>query len=45
MNTIVGGKLAFMGVGGSGTGKPADGFIVDDPFRGAEDAESSIYRD
>ena len=43
--TEEGGKLAFVGVGGSGTGKPADGFIVDDPFRGAEDADSQAYRD
>lgn len=43
--TKEGGKLAFVGVGGSGTGKPADGFVVDDPFRGSEDAESQTYRD
>lgn len=43
--TAEGGKLAFVGVGGSGTGKPADGFVVDDPYRGSEDAESQSYRD
>jgi predicted phage terminase large subunit-like protein len=45
MMTDVGGKLAFVGVGGSGTGKPADLFVVDDPFRNDEDAQSQIYRD
>lgn len=40
-----GGKLAFVGVGGSGTGKPADVFIVDDPIRNDEDAQSAAYRD
>lgn len=43
--TKEGGKNAFVGVGGSGTGKPADGFIVDDPFRSADDADSQAYRD
>jgi len=40
-----GGKLAFVGVGGSGTGKPADVFIVDDPIRNDDDAQSELYRD
>jgi predicted phage terminase large subunit-like protein len=40
-----GGKLAFVGVGGSGTGKPADVFIVDDPIRNDDDAQSEVYRD
>jgi predicted phage terminase large subunit-like protein len=39
------GKLAFVGVGGSGSGKPADGFIVDDPYRNHEDANSESYRE
>lgn len=39
------GKLAFVGVGGSGTGKPADFFFVDDPIRNDEDANSASYRD
>lgn len=43
--TAQGGKSAFVGVGGSGTGKPADRFIVDDPYRNAEDAGSQAYRD
>lgn len=40
-----GGKLSFVGVGGSGTGKPADFFFVDDPLRNDEDAQSATYRD
>ena len=40
-----GGKLAFVGVGGSGTGKPADLFVVDDPYRNDEDANSAMYRE
>lgn len=38
------GKLSFVGVGGSGTGKPADIFIVDDPIRNDDDAQSETYR-
>lgn len=37
-------KLSFVGVGGSGTGKPADTFIVEDPYRNPQDAESAMYR-
>lgn len=40
-----GGKTAFVGVGGSGTGKPADFFIVDDPIRSDADAQSPTYRE
>jgi predicted phage terminase large subunit-like protein len=43
--TESGGKLAFVGVGGSGTGKPADFFVIDDPIRNSEDAASQVYRD
>lgn len=43
--TEVGGKLSFVGVGGSGTGKPADYFFVDDPIRNDEDAQSAVYRE
>jgi len=39
------GKLAFVGVGGSGTGKPADIFFVDDPYKNDEDAQSETYRE
>lgn len=40
-----GGKTAFVGVGGSGSGKAAGFFFVDDPIRNAEDADSKSYRD
>lgn len=39
-----GGKSAFVGVGGSGTGKPADVFVVDDPIRNDDDAQSEVHR-
>jgi predicted phage terminase large subunit-like protein len=42
--TTQGGKAAFVGVGGSGTGKPADVFIVDDPIRNDDDAQSEVHR-
>lgn len=45
MVTTQGGRLAFVGVGGSGTGKPADIFLVDDPYRNQDDAESAAYRE
>lgn len=43
--TTLGGKSAFVGVGGSGTGKPADRFTVDDPYRNAKDANSETFRE
>lgn len=43
--TSKGGKLAFVGVGGSGTGKPADLFVVDDPIRNDEDVRSARFRE
>lgn len=43
--TTRGGKLAFVGVGGSGTGKPADIFFIDDPFKNDQDAQSETYRE
>lgn len=42
--TSKGGKAAFIGVGGSGTGKPADIFVVDDPIRNDDDAQSEVHR-
>lgn len=41
----VGGKMSFVGIGGSGTGKPADVFLIDDPIRNDEDAQSPAYRE
>lgn len=45
LTTTVNGKMAFVGVGGSGTGKPADLFFVDDPIRNDADAQSPTYRE
>ena len=44
ITTTKGGKLSMVGVGGSGTGKAADLFIVDDPFKNDTDANSESYR-
>lgn len=43
--THQGGQLAYVGVGGSGTGRPADFFGVDDPIKNAEEANSETFRD
>lgn len=45
MVTTDGGKLSFLGRGGSGTGRPADGFLIDDPLKDAKEAESKTARD
>lgn len=45
MVTSDGGKLSFLGRGGSGTGRPADGFLIDDPFKDAAEAASKATRD
>jgi predicted phage terminase large subunit-like protein len=45
MVTQQGGKLSFMGRGGSGTGRPADGFLIDDFFKDAAEAASKATRD
>lgn len=45
MVTSVGGKLSFLGRGGSGTGRPADGFLVDDFFKDPQEANSRATRD
>lgn len=45
LSTIHRGKLSFIGVGASGTGKAADLFIVDDPFKNDEEAQSEIIRE
>jgi predicted phage terminase large subunit-like protein len=43
--TQKGGQMSFVGVGGSGTGKPADFFFVDDPIKSAEEANSETFRE
>ncbi len=45
MVTEDGGKMSFLGRGGSGTGRPADGFLVDDPFKNAQEAGSKAIRE
>lgn len=40
-----GGVAFFLGVGGSATGRGADLFTIDDPFKNREDAESQVTRD
>ncbi len=42
--TEAGGKMNFVGRGGSGTGKSADCFVIDDPIKNAEEAESLTIR-
>jgi predicted phage terminase large subunit-like protein len=39
------GSVFCAGIGGSVTGKPVDIFIIDDPIKDLEQAQSSIYRD
>lgn len=39
------GKISTVGIGGSGTGKPAGIFIIDDPIKNAEEAGSPARRD
>lgn len=45
MKTTRNGRLAFLGRGGAGTGKPADGFIVDDPLKDDAEAQSAATRE
>jgi predicted phage terminase large subunit-like protein len=40
-----GGLLFFAGVGGAITGRGADLFLIDDPFKNREEAESATIRD
>lgn len=42
--THEGGRAAFVGRGGSGTGKPGDIFIVDDPLKDDMEAQSDATR-
>lgn len=44
MVTIQNGKLSCLGRGGSGTGRPADLFLIDDPLKDAKEAESFTLR-
>lgn len=42
--TTLGGKTSFLGRGGSATGRPADGFLMDDMVKDAKEAESMTTR-
>jgi hypothetical protein len=44
MVTTRGGKMSFLGRGGSGTGRPADIFMIDDPIKDSKEAESLTIR-
>jgi predicted phage terminase large subunit-like protein len=44
MVTEAGGKLSFLGRGGSGTGRTADCLIIDDPFKDRKEADSLTIR-
>jgi predicted phage terminase large subunit-like protein len=44
LKTGVGGRMAFLGRGGAGTGKPADIFIIDDPIKDDSEAQSPTIR-
>lgn len=39
-----GGQMIFLGRGGSGTGRPADRFLIDDPLKDSEEANSETIR-
>lgn len=43
--TADGGQAAFIGRGGSGTGRPADIFIIDDPLKDDKEAQSAATRE
>lgn len=45
MTTEQGGQLSFLGRGGAGTGKPADFFIIDDPIKDDQEAQSDTIRE
>lgn len=45
LRTKAGGQMVFVGAGGSITGRPADITIIDDPLKGAEEADSPLERD
>lgn len=45
LETTVGGALAFVGRGGSITGRGADALLIDDPIKDREEADSKLVRD
>lgn len=45
MKTTVGGKMFFVGAGGTVTGRGADYFFIDDPIKDDEEIQSDTFRD
>ena len=45
MRTTAGGSLSFLGRGGPGTGQPANGWVLDDIIKNAEEADSPTIRE
>jgi predicted phage terminase large subunit-like protein len=45
MSTTAGGKIFFVGAGGTITGRTADYFIIDDPMKDDEELQSPNFRD
>lgn len=45
MVTTRGGKISFIGREGTGSGRPADGLVVDDPLKDDKEAASKTIRD
>jgi predicted phage terminase large subunit-like protein len=45
MSTTRGGKIFFVGIGGTITGRTAHYFFIDDPLKGDEDAQSDTLRE
>jgi predicted phage terminase large subunit-like protein len=45
MRTTVGGKIFFVGAGGTITGRGADIFIIDDPMKDDEELQNDNYRE
>lgn len=44
LETTKGGKMSFVGVGAGATGKRANLFTIDDPFKDMEEADSELMR-
>ena len=45
ISIVDGGSMAFIGRDGGGTGRPADLFIIDDPYKNKNDADSLATRE
>lgn len=45
MKTTAGGRIVFVGLGGTVTGRTADYFIIDDPMKDDEELQSDTFRE